>query len=54
MTNSLTTTPSALAPSSPITDAFLLAMVSRGYCAQVAVGSKAAIELIEWYLRIWI
>lgn len=32
--------------------AFLQAMVSRGYCAQVAVGSKAAIELIEWYLQI--
>ncbi len=32
--------------------AFLQAMVSRGYCAQVAVGSKAAIDLIEWYLQI--
>ena len=30
---------------------FLAGMTSRGYCAQVAVGSKAAIELIEWYLQ---
>lgn len=31
---------------------FLASMTSRGYCAQVAVGSKAAIEMIEWYLQI--
>jgi hypothetical protein len=32
--------------------AFLQAMTAHGYCAQVAVGSKAAIELIKWYLGV--